>query len=133
MVRAVMEGVAFNLRWLLPHVERFVGRRFPTLNFIGGGAQSTAWPQILADVLDRPIRCVADPRSANVRGAALLALVALNHIDLKDIASRVAILEELQPNPANRACYDRHGDAFQQAFRSNRGIFRALNAARTKE
>ena len=37
-VRAVMEGVAFNLRWLKGHVEKFIGRPFAQLNFIGGGA-----------------------------------------------------------------------------------------------
>ena len=130
MVRAVMEGVALNLQWLLPHVERFVARRFETLNIIGGGAQSRAWCQILADALDRPIRCVAQPRAANVRGAALLAFLALGRIGLDDIASRVAITEEFQPNPANRVCYDRLGHAFQQAFHKNRPIYRALNAHR---
>jgi sugar (pentulose or hexulose) kinase len=86
------------------------------------------WCQILADALARPIRCAAQPRAANVRGAALLAFLALGRIKLDDIASRVAITEEFQPNPANRECYDRLGRAFQQAFHRNRAIFRALNS-----
>ena len=48
-VRAVMEGVAINLRWLRGNVERFVGRRFDSLNLIGGCARSETcgarfWP-----------------------------------------------------------------------------------------
>lgn len=35
--RAVMEGVAFNIRWLRMYVERFVGRPFADLRFIEGG------------------------------------------------------------------------------------------------
>ena len=46
--RAIMEGVAFNLRWLQASVERFVGRRFESLNFIGGCAVRSCgarfWP-----------------------------------------------------------------------------------------
>ena len=36
LVRAVAEGVAHNLRWLLPYVERFSGRRIDELAFTGG-------------------------------------------------------------------------------------------------
>ncbi|MGH9206103.1 MAG: xylulokinase, partial [Acidimicrobiales bacterium] len=75
MVRAVYEGVAFNSRWLLEAVEKFAGRRLESLAFIGGGANSDQWAQIHADVLGRDIRQVADPVLANVRGAALIALV----------------------------------------------------------
>ena len=52
-VRAVIEGVSFNLRWLQGAVERFVGRRFDSLNFIGRCATSDVWCQTLADVLGR--------------------------------------------------------------------------------
>ena len=38
--------------WLRPAVESFVGSEFPMLRFGGGGAQSDAWSQILADALD---------------------------------------------------------------------------------
>ena len=34
----VMRGVAFNIRRVGDSVERFIGRKFPALNFIGGGA-----------------------------------------------------------------------------------------------
>ena len=77
LVRAVYEGVALNSRWLLGAVERFVGRRFETLAFIGGGANSDVWSQIHADAMGRRIRQVTDPVLANVRGAGLLTLLAL--------------------------------------------------------
>ena len=61
LVRAVLEGVALNARWMLDGVERFVRRPLPELRFIGGGALSDLWCQIFADVLDRRILRVADP------------------------------------------------------------------------
>ena len=67
LVRSVLEGVAYNSRWLLGCVEKFTGQPFPALNFIGGGAQSRLWCRIMADVLDRPIRQVEHPIRANVR------------------------------------------------------------------
>jgi xylulokinase len=58
LVRAVLEGVALNSRWLLKYVEAFAGRRMDALNMIGGGARSNVWCQIMADVLGRSIRQV---------------------------------------------------------------------------
>ena len=71
-VRAVLEGVAYNSKWLLSAVEKFVDRRLDPIRVIGGGAQSELWRQIHADVLERTIELVDDPHSANVRGAGFL-------------------------------------------------------------
>ncbi|MHA1936341.1 MAG: xylulokinase, partial [Candidatus Thorarchaeota archaeon] len=67
MIRAVFEGVAYNSKWLLELVEKFIKRKMDPLNIIGGGAQSDVWCQIYADVLNRTIRRVKDPIMANAR------------------------------------------------------------------
>ena len=77
MVRAILEGVAFNMRWVLPAVESFVEQRFDELLFSGGGAVSDAWSQIMADVMDRPVAQLADARYVNNRATAFLAFVEL--------------------------------------------------------
>ena len=104
LVRSVLEGVAYNSRWLLGTVERFVKRPFPWLHFIGGGAQSALWCQIMADVLDREIRQVEHPIRANARGAALLAGIALDRVHVDDLARNVRVIETYRPDGANRGC-----------------------------
>ena len=52
LVRAVVEGVAHNLAWLLPHVETFTGEPIDEIVFVGGAARSAEWCQVFADVLD---------------------------------------------------------------------------------
>ena len=106
IVRAVFEGVAFNSKWLLTPVEKFMGRPFRYLNFIGGGANSDIWSQIIADILDRKIRQVKDPIYSNARGAAFLASIALKYITLEDIPQYIKIKAEYTPNPDNRKIYD---------------------------
>ncbi|MGP3966843.1 xylulokinase [Streptomyces sp. 6N223] len=128
LVRAVFEGIALNARWLNESVERFVGRPFPCLNFIGGGATSALWCQAMADVLDRPIRQVAGPVLANARGAALIAAVALGELAWPDIPGRVAIAREFTPDPANRQVYDDAYAAFRTLYRRNRRLYATLNA-----
>ncbi len=128
LVRSVLEGVAFNSRWLLGAVERFIKRPFAGLNMIGGGANSRLWCQIHADVLDREIRQVADPIQANIRGAAMLAAVGLGYRGFDDFAAGVEIRETFRPDPANRRIYDELFGEFLAFYRRNRRAWARLNA-----
>jgi xylulokinase len=127
LVRAVFEGVAYNSRWLLGAVEGFIGRRFDSLNMIGGGANSNIWCQIHADILDRTIRQMKQPMLANARGAAFLASVALGDLSFDDVPSRTEIACTYKPNPENRKLYDELFRDFVDIYNSNKKIYARLN------
>ncbi len=129
VVRAVFEGVAFNSRWLLKYVEQFNGRRAEAINMVGGGAKSDVWCQIMADVMDRPIRQMKDPIEVNVRGAALLASAALGYIRYEEIGMHVPVAKTYQPRPENRKIYDELFAEFVALYESNKKIFARLNRA----
>jgi xylulokinase len=127
LVRAVHEGVAMNLRWVLGYVERFTGRRMDPLNLIGGGARSAVWAQVLADVLGRTVRRVADPLYANARGAAYIASVGLGRIRFDDIPGLTRFDRTFEPDASTRAIHDRRFRAFVEVARRMRPICRELN------
>lgn len=127
LVRAVFEGVAYNSRWLLTYVEKFIKRQFDAINMIGGGANSNVWCQIFADVLNRKINQVKDPIHANVRGAGLLGAMALGCIALDDIPDKVDIAHTYTPDPANRKIYDQLFTEFLNIYKCNRKIYKRLN------
>ncbi len=127
MIRSVMEGVAYNTRWLMKGVESFIRHPFKALRFIGGGAKSEVWCQIFADVLDRPIDRVADPLSANVRGAAFVAAVGLGRLKVEDIPSRVPIEDRYMPNQNHRSIYDELFRAFLEIQKNNVAMYDRLN------
>ena len=127
MIRAVYEGVALNSRWLLDAVERFAGRRFETIAFVGGGANSAVWAQIHADATGRRIRPVVDPVLANVRGAALLTLLALGRIEIGQIGSMVATGPTYEPSTSARPVYDELYREFVDLYKQTRHIHRRLN------
>ena len=79
-----MEGVAANSAWLFKYVEKFAGQSLSPVRLLGGGAQSTLWCQIYADTLGREVEQVPEPLLAQLRGAALLASVALKRRRLHD-------------------------------------------------
>ena len=127
IVRAFMEGVAYNTRWSLGYVEKFVKRPLSPLNIVGGGARSDVWCQIFADVLDREIRQVKDPLQANARGAAFIASVGLGCIGFDDIPDLISYEASFAPNPENRRIYDELFGCFLEIYKKNRGMFARLN------
>ena len=129
LVRSVFEGVALNARWMLEAVEGFVRlprdkRRFESLTFVGGGAQSALWCQTMADVLDRPIRQATDPVLANARGAGLIAAVALGKLSWADIPAKVAIQATYEPDPTTWSTYDRAFTTFRGIHKKTRSLHR---------
>ncbi len=128
LVRAILEGVACNLRWLLPAVESFAETRFESLRFSGGGAVSDGWAQIMADVMDRPVAQLADARHANNRASALLAFRKLGMCEWEDVRRLCPVRRTYDPRPAWRERYDLLFEQFRAAFDQLLPIFRALNA-----
>jgi len=95
--------------------------------FFGGAAESDAWAQILADVLDAPVHQAKHPQYITCLGAALLAFQRLGRLDFDEFASRVPVARQYEPNPANRGLYDHLAAQFVETFARTRPIFRALN------
>jgi len=127
VLRAVLEGVAMNTRWLVRPVEKFLGRSVGTLRFVGGGASSELWCQIFADVLDVEIQRPDAPSQANARGAALIAAAGLGEVTLRDAAQLVPSRRSFTPDPKHRALYDERFEVFVSLYRSLRGLHRRLN------
>ena len=127
LVRSVLEGVAFNARWLLDAVESFAGRPLPSLRILGGGAASSLWCQIHADVLGRRIERVAEPTFANLRGAALFAAIALGKIALDDVRALVPVTDTFEPDPAARSVYEPMYREFKNLYDRLHGVYARLN------
>ena len=126
LIRAVMEGVAYNNVWLLAAVEKFVGHRIDHIRMIGGGAQSDLWCQIHADTMNRTIEQVADPLYCGLRGAALSAGVALGLVTPADVRDLVEVRRTFGPNQENRATYDRLYREFPGLYSMQKKFFRRL-------
>jgi xylulokinase len=127
VIRAFLEGIAFNTRWLLPPVEKFMRRKVDTIHIVGGGAQSDVWCQIFADVMNVEIKQVQDSIYANARGAAWIGAVGLDEIKFSDISELVQFKRNYQPRPQNRALYNEKFEIFKQIYKQMKGTYRRLN------
>jgi xylulokinase len=128
MIRAVVEGIAYNKRLLLDGQSR---RVTPSreLRFAGGGAVSDTTSQILADVTGHPVVCVAEPQHAGAAGAALVAAWGAGWFPTLDAAARtVQVRARFAPDPATRAVHDRNYEVFADLYPATRTLFARLNA-----
>ena len=142
IIRAIFEGVAYNIRWLFMYVEKNIQKWvmkerpgmmkkdfvMPELSIIGGGAQSKVWCQIFADVLNRKIKQIKNPIQANARGAAFIASVGLGFIDWNDIPKFTEYSNIFTPNPENREVYDNLFKEFINIYKATRKMYKRLNS-----
>jgi len=127
LLRAVYEGVAYNIKWALIILEKLVGK-IDKINFIGGGAKSNVWCQILADVLERNIVQMIDPDLAAVKGSAIISLVGLGLIkDYSDAIPLIKIKQNFTPNPDNKKIYTKLFTEYMKIYKRNKAMFKHLN------
>jgi len=131
LVRAVYEGVAYNLRWILEIVEERFHFPLPTLRVIGGGALGAPWMQILADVTHCRVETVAEPREAGAIGVALAAAIGLGiYPDFESLKSVVRVERVFETNGSNAETYDFLFQAYKEVYRRLKDVYRRLNKER---
>lgn len=127
IIRAFLEGIAFNTRWVLGPVEKFLGRPVPAIHMVGGGAQSDTWCQIFADVLNVPIKQTVEPICANARGAAWIGAVGLGEVAFEQLPQLIRFKRVYEPQAEHRQVYDERFQIFTQIYRQMKGIYRRIN------
>jgi xylulokinase len=124
-VRAILEGVAFNLRQIL-EVLNAAGLQFNELRTSGGGARSPLWNQIKADVCGLPILTLANEETALLGNAILAGAASGVFSSVAEACTRmVAIKERIQPSE-QRVTYEKPYERYNNLnqclgpyFRSN--------------
>ena len=116
--RAIIEGIAYELRRLKEEIEEHSGQTIKELRVGGGGSQSDEIMQITADVFNLPARRVHTANLAAL-GAAIDAAVALKIYDgfSEAIADMVRIRDTFAPQAENVQIYDRlFNEVYKEMF-----------------
>jgi xylulokinase len=128
MIRAFLEGVALNTRWMATPLNRFLGKPLDQITIVGGGGTSDVWCQIFADVLGIPVRQPEAPIQANAIGAALIAGVGIGALSFDDIPHLTRVRRTYLPDSGRKAVYDESFEIFKFAYRRLAPLYRRLNS-----
>ena len=127
MIRAVLEGICYHLRWMLETQEKKI-KTAKTIRFVGGGALSSFTCQILADITGRTIETVEDTQDVGAVGAGLLVAVGTGSIPDLSVAKRMIKVENTyRPDEKNKAIYDKNYEVFKRLHKCNQKNFAMLN------
>lgn len=91
MVRAVMEGVAFNARECV-HALAKAGAEPGAFRVAEGGTQSDLWCQIMADILGDEVATISE-RDTSAAGAAMLGRAGAENASLVDVVEKTVLLD----------------------------------------
>jgi len=116
MTQAVLEGVAFGLRDSL-EVARSLGIDITSTNICGGGAKSTLWRNIIANVMNvnvHTLECEEGPGY----GAAILAAVGCGvYIDVDSAVTEwIKVKETIEPDDEIVGKYEAKYQKFKQLY-----------------
>lgn len=128
MIRAVMEGVALNNKWLLEPAQVFLGEMIEEIVITGGGALSDFWCQLFADVLNVRIKQPENPLHTNALGAAFIAGVGLGVMQFSDVAHKVRYGKVFTPNPEAAMHYHQQFATYKTLYKALQPIYAKLNA-----
>lgn len=128
LIRAVLEGVCYHLRWMLECEDKKISTS-KRLRFVGGGALSAVTCQMLADITGREVETVPSSQNVGSVGAAAVAAVGLGLIpSLADVKKLIKVERVYEPNMNNHQVYNKSFAVFKELYRSNKKLYKALNA-----
>lgn len=126
MTQAVLEGVAFALRDSL-EVAKSLGIKLERTKICGGGAKSSLWRQIIANVLNLQVDIIESEEGPALGGAMLAAVACGEYPNVEAIASKVVkVVQTVTPYPALAAKYDVCYAKFKEIYPACKPVFDIL-------
>lgn len=122
-VKAIMEAVAFIVRRNMATLQD-LGIRVEEIRTLGGGAKSSVWKQIEADITQRPVLTMKNGE-APCLGAAILAGKAIGmYKSIEEACERmISVKKRFEPNPANFETYEKAYLRYVQLYDDLVGLF----------
>ena len=126
LVQAVLEGVAFAIRDSV-EVARSLGISITSSKICGGGAKSTLWKRILANVLNIPLESPESEQGPGMGGAMLAMVACGDYPDVQSVCDKlVHVASVVEPEPELVARYEKRYRQFKKIYPACKELFAAL-------
>ena len=123
MTQAVLEGVAFALRDSL-EVAKSLGIDLKRTKICGGGAKSSLWKKIIANVLNLKVDVIESEEGPAMGGAMLAAVACGEYGSVEEIADKVVrIIDTVDPDPELVAKYETRYAQFKEIYPACKPLF----------
>jgi xylulokinase len=122
-VKAMLEGVAFNLRWIFENYRRDFGIKPQKIRAIGGGSVNGKWMQGIADITGMTVETTNQSTMAGAVGVATCAFVGSgSYSGFGDVNKFIKVRDTFTPDPDLRLIY-------HELFKSYKNVYSGLRRA----
>ncbi|MGZ9584816.1 FGGY-family carbohydrate kinase [Paenibacillus marinisediminis] len=126
MIRAVLEGTAYQLNMIKNSAEQVSGHPIREVRAVGGGTRLSSWLQMKADIMNAAI-IVPPVKEATMLGAAFTALLGAGHVkgaqELQALAERRGVTRYAP----DQARYERYHERYVRTFEPVAAMLRGLS------
>ena len=127
MTQAVLEGVAFALRDSL-EVARSLGLDIKKSRICGGGAKSSLWRKIMANVCGLELERIESEEGPGYGGAILAAVACGEFASVEEAAAKlVNVTETVRPDPELTGRYEEQYQRFRRIYPAVKELFPKLH------
>ncbi len=127
LMRAVMEGVTFNLRIILDSFAKELN--FDEIRVIGGGAESSIWREIMANIYRKKVLKLKILREAPSLGAAIIGGVAVDIFPDFSVAEKLnPVVDRIEATPEVADTYQEIYPVFKDSYRALTDIYSRLKS-----
>ena len=125
--RAILEGVAFNLKIILNILEQGAATGINNIVLIGGGAKGDVWLQILSDVWQKTLTVPVLREEATSLGAAVCGGIGIGAFKDYTIINKFNRTEKtIEPNPALAERYEMLFSIFDESYNNLKNTYKRL-------
>jgi xylulokinase len=135
MARSVLEGISFETKMIIKAMENVLGRGFDVIRLSGGGAKSSFWNQMQADIYARPIEKLVIPDCA-VLGAAILGAAGCGVFSSvhEGVEALVRTFGTIDPIESNSVIYAEEAQIYENGYLaiSRSGVYEQLSSFQSR-
>ena len=128
MYKAMIEGIAFELRVAKERFEKRVGHPFETIRISGGGSRSKEICQLFADIMGCPVETLHTEETSSL-GAAIGGFLSLGVYKntQEAVKAMVRVKEVYQPRKEKVEAYNTiYTDAYKDLYKALKKTYRFL-------
>lgn len=127
IVRAIIEGLAYESRRQVELMEKGTGTKVSSVRMYGGSAVSDIWNQVFSDVLGVPVE-IPNTVETTALGAAISAAVGVGLFDSCSEAGdkMVSVRKSYEPDETQVGLYGEfYAEIYEPLYRNNAALFAA--------
>jgi xylulokinase len=130
-VNALLEGIAFNLRWIMENLKRDFGFNPSKIRAIGGGSVNEKWMQGIANITGKTVETITYPAFAGTMGAASCVFVGCGYFKtFNDINRIIKVKKIYTPDPLLSVTFDLLFRSYKNVYSGLRNAYKIANTER---